>query len=74
MTTERDRTTGAHGNNSISGNAGFGVNNLTPGVVVQAPNNWWGAATGPRHVSNPSGTGDKVSNGVNFTPFLTAAP
>ncbi|MCX6821900.1 MAG: hypothetical protein NTW30_03935 [Candidatus Aenigmarchaeota archaeon] len=32
--------------------------------------NWWGSNTGPYHLSNPSGTGDKVSDNVDFEPWL----
>ena len=57
----------AHQNN-ITGNS-YGIESTNP--VVDAINNWWGNATGPTHSSNPSGTGDAVSDNVNFTPWLT---
>jgi hypothetical protein len=59
-------------NNNIMVN-GIGVENLSP-VVVDATNNWWGDASGPRHSSNPGGRGDPVSNNVNFNPYLGAPP
>jgi uncharacterized repeat protein (TIGR01451 family) len=34
--------------------------------------NWWGAANGPGGAG--SGSGDSVSGGVSFTPFLTSSP
>lgn len=37
--------------------------------LVDATNNWWGAADGPSGAG--PGSGDPVSNNVNFTPFLT---
>ena len=37
-------------------------------------NNWWNSPTGPRHPSNPNGTGDPAEGGVDFIPFLTAPP
>ncbi len=49
-------------------NAGLELYNAAP-VTVQ--NNWWGAASGPYHVSvNPSGLGDTIIGDVNFTPWL----
>ena len=37
-----------------------------------AKKNWWGSNTGPYHASlNPSGTGDDVSDNVDFIPWLT---
>lgn len=55
-------------------------NNPTFGIdwggydAVNAYYNYWGAATGPTHPSNPGGTGDKVDDNVNFIPFLDAPP
>ncbi|HYG81807.1 MAG TPA: choice-of-anchor J domain-containing protein, partial [Pyrinomonadaceae bacterium] len=41
-------------------------------------NVWWGSPTGPRHPQNPAGAGDSIvgpgANGIQFQPFLTAAP
>jgi parallel beta-helix repeat protein len=56
--------------NDIFGNTNFGVQNITPSIMVNAKYNYWGAPTGPRHTSNPSGTGDRVSDHVDFTNFL----
>lgn len=59
-------------NNTISANA-FGIVSTQP--VVDATNNWWGSASGPYHATlNPSGTGNDVSDYVDFTPWLTVAP
>jgi len=58
---------------SIRDNAGYGVNNVTT-VVINAENNYWGALSGPRHASNPLGTGDRVSDYVNYTPYLKSDP
>jgi hypothetical protein len=57
--------------NSIVGNTLFGVNNQTV-AAIDATNNWWGSASGPGVVG--SGTGDKVSANVTFSPWLTVAP
>jgi len=55
--------------NNITGNTNFGVRNGQAGVL-DATCNWWGAANGPGPVG--PGSGDKVSTGVNFTPWLNA--
>jgi uncharacterized protein YjdB len=56
--------------NDITGNT-FGVQNVTVNLMVYAKYNFWGAASGPRHAANPSGTGDRVSDHVEYSPFLT---
>ncbi|HUT00629.1 MAG TPA: Ig-like domain-containing protein [Candidatus Thermoplasmatota archaeon] len=38
--------------------------------VLNAEVNWWGDASGPRHTSNPTGTGDTISGNVDFSPWL----
>ena len=60
-------------NNSFSGN--------TTGLVwegtstLDAELNWWGHASGPYHPTlNPSGTGDPVSDNVDFDPWLGTKP
>lgn len=63
--------------NNIVGNANYGVKSSVweSGVPeqVSAESNWWGAASGPYHATaNPNGTGDVVSDNVNFEPWLTA--
>lgn len=35
--------------------------------------NWWGAASGPTHTSNPSGTGGVVTDNVTFLPWLVTS-
>ena len=53
----------------------FGGISVGTGVsgTVNAKNNWWGNISGPTHTSNPTGTGDIVSNGVDFRPwYLTS--
>ncbi|MGB5926267.1 MAG: CFI-box-CTERM domain-containing protein, partial [Dehalococcoidia bacterium] len=58
----------AHFNN-IVGN-GLGVWN-DGGETVDAVYNWWGDASGPYHETlNPDGTGDEVSDNVDFEPWL----
>jgi hypothetical protein len=55
--------------NSIENNTLFGALNqgTTP---VDALNNWWGSLLGPFHPEdNPTGTGNPVSDNVDFTPW-----
>jgi len=55
---------------TIDGNQGYGVNNDSGTPVVMAENNWWGSSSGPYNPTlNPSGEGDKVSDGVDFRPW-----
>lgn len=54
----------------IGGSSNLGLNNLSPSVVIDARNNYWGAASGPYHpTSNPSGAGVRVSDGVNYADW-----
>ena len=62
--------------NIICGNGESGVN-LGSDSTANAEGNWWGAATGPTHPSNPSGGGDAVLDGdnggagtVDFDPWI----
>jgi hypothetical protein len=54
------------------------LHNLTAGLShvnsppVDARSSWWGTALGPRHATNPNGTGDAVGDYVLFDPWLTA--
>ena len=58
-------------NNRIEAN-GFGLRNTTPVNLVDARSNYWGHPSGPTHASNPSGSGQPVSDGVLFDPWLTS--
>ncbi len=67
------KTTISATNNSIYGND-IGVL-LNPGTTYDFSKNWWGDRTGPFNAaSNPTGTGDEVSDSVIFRPFLTRDP
>jgi nitrous oxidase accessory protein NosD len=55
--------------NNITDNTSFGVRNGQMGVL-DAECNWWGAADGPGPVG--PGSGDNVSNNVDFRPWLIA--
>ncbi len=54
--------------NQLAGNTTYGLNNLIASMVT-AEYNWWGDDSGPNHASNPSGTGDAVSDYVDFVPW-----
>src|SRR5205823_2021423 len=55
--------------NNITGNAEFGVKNTVNGVL-DATCNSWGSASGPGPVG--PGTGDRVTPGVAYSPWLVA--
>jgi flagellar hook assembly protein FlgD len=61
-------------NTKITGNTTAGVWNASTNMDVDARDNWWGLATGPTHSTNPTGTGDKVSDHVIYNPWLGQAP
>jgi hypothetical protein len=61
-------------NTIFSANNTAGLQNNDSSITIQAPSNYWGSPTGPTNSSNPSGTGDAVSDHVTFVPFLTAPP
>jgi hypothetical protein len=58
--------------NTIRDNIIYGENNTSAGVA-NAENNWWGSCSGPSHPSNPLGTGDAVSDNVDFDPWISGA-
>jgi len=61
--------------NNISGNT-YGVKNVGTGTLDATHNYWGDALDGPTHTSNPDGTGDEISDDVDYVPwiyFTTAA-
>ncbi|MFN8587566.1 MAG: FlgD immunoglobulin-like domain containing protein [Candidatus Eisenbacteria bacterium] len=69
-----------HGS-SFLGSQYYAVNNTGNAFCVAADGNWWGAATGPNDASatadlcgmtTNAGSGDIVSNNVDYTPFATS--
>ncbi|XWN38428.1 MAG: right-handed parallel beta-helix repeat-containing protein [Balneola sp.] len=56
-------------NSDITGNTEYGVFNRDKTFTIDATNNWWGNNSGPTHTTNPTGTGDEVSDGVDFGAF-----
>ncbi|MFC1996640.1 right-handed parallel beta-helix repeat-containing protein [Chloroflexota bacterium] len=58
--------------NDITNNNSLGIQNASAATVIDATNHFWGSPSGPYHpVTNPSGTGNGVSDGVNFVPWRT---
>lgn len=51
----------------------FGFFNGGNGLVINAENNWWGNSSGPTHDDNSEGTGDIVSDSVDYDPWLGSA-
>jgi len=59
--------------NNIVSNTRYGARNIDANILLSAEYNWWGHASGPFHPTyNPGGTGDPVSDHVDFTPWLAA--
>ncbi len=60
--------------NTITGNtaSGLTVNTALVTETVDADANWWGDVSGP--AGNGPGTGDPVSSGAAYSPWLGAAP
>lgn len=63
--------------NNFVGNTTFGFANWDLGfdqVTINAQGNWWGDASGPYHpVSNPTGSGNEVSDYVDYGNWRTTA-
>jgi len=60
----------AHGCD-IHDNVSYGYS-TNAAAVQDATGNWWGAASGPYHpTTNPAGTGNEVSDNVDFDPWRT---
>jgi hypothetical protein len=69
-------------NNIIQGNTSFGINNLDTNQIIVAEGNYWGDRRGPYDNSNTDGLhlvntntlGDRVSDYVDWSRFLTFDP
>ena len=58
---------------NIESNRDHGLYNESPATVVNATQLWWGHPSGPYHATlNPGGQGNKVSNGVSFSPWRSS--
>lgn len=59
--------------NCIVGNTIAGATNAA-GAGIAAQSNYWGGINGPHNaISNPTGTGNAVSDNITFMPYLSAA-
>lgn len=60
--------------NEITANGNYGVRVIkTPTLgSIDARNNWWGDASGPKTSKNPSNAADRVSDNVAFSPWYTS--
>jgi parallel beta-helix repeat protein len=69
-------SSGTYQGNTISGNTAYGIY-YSGNIVIDATNNYWGDSSGPLDDSpsdgwyNPLGQGDRVSDYVNYDPWLT---
>jgi|GEM_PF-2359016 len=63
-----DGTVNLDGANVIHDNNSYGVYNADI-VTINAENNSWGDPSGPYHATNLTGTGNPVSNNVDFDPW-----
>jgi len=62
-------------NNRIHNNTVFGLNCTASTMTVDARMNWWGTPSGPYHSTlNPDGSGNEVSDNVDFIPWLGGEP
>jgi pimeloyl-ACP methyl ester carboxylesterase len=55
-------------------NTTYGVYNVSPTDQVDARNNFWGSASGPTNLANPTGTGAIAQGNVLFDPWLEQEP
>ena len=58
--------------NDFADNQDYGMYNGQPTTIVTAEGQWWNSSSGPSHATNPGGAGDRVSNGIDFTPWATS--
>ena len=52
---------------------GYGVYNDDDEIEIDAQNNWWNDALGPKHIDNPwyeDTNGDRASDDVDYDPWL----
>ena len=67
----RTSTTATLTNCNFTETPTYAVENIDAAVTIEAANCWWGNDTGPYHAdTNPGGSGNKVSNYVNFSPWM----
>ena len=62
--------------NNFTGNTDYGLKNEHISEYVPAGENWWGDISGPKYEGTgdgdyTSGTGDKITDNVDYIPWLT---
>lgn len=58
---------------SFINNSTYGFEHTgSPTSTAVAENNWWNASSGPTFAGNPGGSGDKISNYVDYSPYATS--
>jgi len=50
----------------------YGLENAGMAFNINAENCWWGNNNGPTHSGNPGGTGDEVTDMVDYDPWQTS--
>ncbi|HEY9166525.1 MAG TPA: right-handed parallel beta-helix repeat-containing protein [Candidatus Kryptonia bacterium] len=50
-------------------NTNYGVNNVNKSFTIDARWNWWGSNSGPTIASNPGGTGQAITDSVNYGSY-----
>jgi hypothetical protein len=60
------------GNNATVSTISKAIYNTATQPNVNATGNWWGAASGPYASTNTSGTGDSVTDNVNFSSYVSS--
>ncbi len=58
--------------NDFVGNEAFGMRNVQPATPASATGQWWGATSGPTYAGNPTGKGQKISDGIAYSPWASA--
>lgn len=64
---------GIHNGNDLTDGAEFAIDSDIQEGVIVARNHWWGDPSGPFHETNPDGHGEKITNGVLFSPWESSA-
>lgn len=57
-------------NNFVAAPGEYAIKNQVAGTTLNAEDNWWGDASGPYHSTNIYTEGAKVSDNVDFDPWL----
>jgi len=58
--------------NDFENNQDYGVYNYQASTLATAEQQWWGHTSGPKHLSNAGGLGDRVSDGIDFIPWAAS--